>query len=84
MFVQKQRYQHSRVRFFEREHGTEFLRFEMDQMRRFAAAKRARGEVELDGYVAWIRPRTLSSSPPPPRTASMWHAAQRRGFRTPT
>lgn len=65
MFVQKQRYQHSRVRFFEREHGTEFLRFEMDQMRRFAAAKRARGEVELDGYVAWIRPPHFVLFPAP-------------------
>ena len=65
MFVEKQRYQHSRVRFFEREHGTEFLRFEMDQMRRFAAAKKARGDAELDGYVAWMRPPYFVLLPTP-------------------
>lgn len=28
----------------------------MDQIRRFAAAKKARGNAEPDGYVAWVRP----------------------------
>lgn len=65
MFVEKRRYGHSRARFFEREHGTEFLRFEMGQMRRFAAAKRARGKVELDGYVAWVRPPHFVLFPAP-------------------
>ena len=55
MFAERQRYRYSKVRFFEREHGTEFLRFEMDQMRRFAAAKKTHGDAELDGYVAWAR-----------------------------
>ena len=65
MFVQKHRYHHSRIRFFERQHGTEFLRFEMDQMRRFAAAKKARGNAELDGYVAWMRPPYFVLLPAP-------------------
>ena len=65
MFVEKQRYQYSRVRFFERQHGTEFLQFEMDQMRRFAAAKKARGDAELDGYVAWMRPPYFVLLPTP-------------------
>ena len=65
MFVERQRYQRSRVRFFEREHGAEFLRFEMDQMRRFAAAKKARGKAELDGYVAWMRPPYFVLLPAP-------------------
>ena len=77
MFVQKQRYRHSRVRFFEREHGTEFLRFEMGQMRRFAAAKRARGKAELDGYVAWIRPPHFVLFPAP--TAHGIHVVCRAG-----
>lgn len=65
MFVERQNYQHSRVRFFERQHGTEFLRFEMDQMRRFAAAKKAWGDAELDGYVAWMRPPYFVLLPAP-------------------
>ena len=65
MFVERQSYQHTRVRFFERQHGTEFLRFEMDQMRRFAAARKTRGDAELDGYVAWMRPPYFVLLPAP-------------------
>ena len=65
MFTQRPRYRFSKVKFFEREHGTEFLRFEMDQMRRFAAAKKARGEIELDGYAAWARPPYFVLVPAP-------------------
>lgn len=49
------RYQYSKVRFFEREHGTEFLKFELDQMKRFAHARRL-DRAELDGYVSWCVP----------------------------
>ena len=77
MFVERQRYQRSRVRFFEREHGAEFLRFEMDQMRRFAAAKKARGKAELDGYVAWMRPPYFVLLPAP--TAPGIHVVCRAG-----
>lgn len=49
------KYQYSRVRFFEREHGTEFLRFELAQMKRFADARK-QDRVEIDGYVSWCRP----------------------------
>ena len=49
------KYQYSKVRFFEREHGTEFLKFELEQMRRFADARKQE-RVEIDGYVSWCRP----------------------------
>ena len=49
------KYQYSKVRFFERVHGTEFLKFELEQMKKFAEAKKL-DDVELDGYVAWSRP----------------------------
>ena len=77
MFAEGRRYRHSRVRFFEREHGTEFLRFEMDQMRRFAAAKKARGEIELDGYAAWALPPYFVLVPAP--TVHSIHVVCRAG-----
>lgn len=81
MFVERHRYRYSRVRFFEREHGTEFLRFEMDQMRRFAAARKARGDIELDGYVAWMRPPYFVLFPAP--TVSEIHLVCRAGYGVP-
>ena len=54
-FVHKPVYQYSTAKFFEREHGVEFLKFELDQMTRFADAKKSEN-VEVDGYVAWCRP----------------------------
>ena len=77
MFGERRRYRRLRVRFFEREHGTEFLGFEMDQMRRFAAAKKARGEIELDGYAAWARPPYFVLVPAP--TAHGIHVVCRAG-----
>ena len=65
MFADRPSYERSRVRFFERQHGTEFLRFEMEQMRRFAAAKKTLGDAELDGYVAWMRPPYFVLLPAP-------------------
>ncbi len=51
----KPRYQYSRVRFFEREHGTEFLKFELEQMNKFSDARK-QDHVEIDGYVSWCKP----------------------------
>ena len=81
MFGERQRYRHSRARFFEREHGTEFLGFEMDQMRRFAAAKKARGEIELGGYAAWARPPYFVLVPAP--TVHDIHVVCRAGHGVP-
>lgn len=81
MFAERQRYRYSKVRFFEREHGTEFLRFEMDQMRRFAAIKKARGEAEIDGYVAWARPPYFVLIPAP--TVHNIHVVCRAGHGMP-
>ena len=51
----KPKYQYSKVRFFEREHGVEFLKFEWNQMKKFANS-RYDLRVEIDGYVSWSRP----------------------------
>jgi len=49
------KYQYSTVRFFEREHGIEFTKYELDQMQHFAEARKQE-HVEITGYVAWCRP----------------------------
>jgi len=51
----KPKYQYSKVRFFEREHGVEFLNFEWEQMKTFALAQK-QTRVEVTGYVSWCRP----------------------------
>jgi len=50
------RYQHTKVRFLEREHGIEYLPFEFEQMERFHTAKHLEGKIEITGYVSWSRP----------------------------
>lgn len=54
--LEKQHYRYTRVRFLEREHGVEYLPFELDQMKEFHNAKRKEGQVEVTGYVSWSRP----------------------------
>jgi len=49
------KYQYSKVRFFEREHGIEFSKFEFKQMKIFDEAYKQK-RVEISGYVAWSRP----------------------------
>ena len=48
------RYTHSKARFFEREHGVEFTKFELRQMKDFAASKKYQ-KVSVTGYVAWSK-----------------------------
>ena len=79
MFVQKHRCHHSRARFFERRHGTGFLRFEMDPIRRFAAAKRVQGNAEIDGYMASVPPHFVLL--PAPTAAGTYVVCRAGGFR---
>ena len=53
--LEKQKYQHSKVRFLEREHGIEYLPFEFQQMKTFHEAKKL-DHVEITGYVSWSEP----------------------------
>lgn len=53
--LMRPKYQYSKTRFFEREHGVEFLKFELDQMKAFSEAKN-QASSEVSGYVSWYRP----------------------------
>lgn len=53
--VNKQRYQYSKIRFLEREHGIEYLPFELRQMKDFNKARKEK-LVEITGYVSWSKP----------------------------
>ena len=49
------KYQYTKTRFFEREHGFEFTKFEFEQMKKFSDVRRQE-RVEISGYVVWSRP----------------------------
>ena len=49
------KYQYNKTRFFEREHGIEFTKFEREQMKKFSDAKKQE-RIEISGYVVWCRP----------------------------
>ena len=48
-------YQYAKTRFFEREHGIEFTKFELEQMKKFSESRK-QDRVEISGYVVWSRP----------------------------
>lgn len=49
------KYQYTKTRFFEREHGIEFTKFEFDQIKKLATARK-QANPEISGYVVWSRP----------------------------
>ncbi|MEX0862905.1 hypothetical protein [Nitrosopumilus sp.] len=49
------KYQYAKTRFFEREHGIEFTKFELEQMKKFSESRK-QDRVEISGYVVWSRP----------------------------
>ena len=49
------KYTYAKTRFFEREHGIEFTKFELEQMKKFVDVRK-QDRVEISGYVVWSRP----------------------------
>ena len=49
------KYQYTKTRFFEREHGIEFTKFEFEQIKKLATARKQENP-EITGYVVWSRP----------------------------
>ncbi len=52
---QEEKYHYSVGRFLDREFGIEYLDFELDQIQSFHAAKRQENEIEITGFVSWLK-----------------------------
>lgn len=52
---EKYHYGYNKVRFLEREHGIEYIPFELNQIKNFHNAKQSEGKIEVTGYISWSR-----------------------------
>ena len=56
------KYQHTKTRFFEREHGIEFTKLEFEQMKKFRESRK-HDRVEITGCVVWSKPPYFLQTP---------------------